>query len=362
MKRSGLVLGTVAAAIAYSGSSSAQLRSAENITVSVNPKRVCVTRRAGSYPNLDLIIDNPTAKERQIEEIRGLVYDSSGAMIERRLLWQQGLNLLGESRVLASSKRTLIFNPFSFTSELVGRTLTYEVLLAGQQKPVSVSTTPHACANRYALSLPVSGRILVYDGFDYLSHHRRGQYDDDWSRGMGITDNFQRFGLDFVMIDAAGHFFTGDGSRTDQWIGWGRPVRAPGEGIVAGVHDGQPDNVVIGTVDKWTDRPSRTNPMSSYGNYVLIKHGAGEFSLVGHLRNGSVKVKTGDAVRPGQIIGEIGNSGASGGVHVHFERRTGPGLAGIDTLPAYFGGLNVAGDPTGSLPIALDSGDVVLAH
>lgn len=206
----------------------------------------------------------------------------------------------------------------------------------------------------------MAGRLLVYDGFDYLSHHRRGRYDDDWSKEMGISDNFQRFGVDLVAIDAAGHFFRGDGSRTDQWIGWGKPVRASAPGVVAATHDGQPDNVVIGTVDKWTDRPSRANPMSSYGNYVLIEHGSGEFTLVGHLRNGSVRVKKGQRVAAGQPVGAVGNSGASGGVHVHFERRTGWGLSGVRTLPAYLSRLRLAGLPQTATTIAVDSGDVVV--
>ena len=52
------------------------------------------------------------------------------------------------------------------------------------------------------------------------------------------------------MVDPFGRYFRGDGSRTDQWIGWGKPVRTTAAGVVAATHDGQPDNVVIGTVDK----------------------------------------------------------------------------------------------------------------
>jgi murein DD-endopeptidase MepM/ murein hydrolase activator NlpD len=82
------------------------------------------------------------------------------------------------------------------------------------------------------------------------------------------------------------------------------------------------------------------------------------------LRQGSIVVKPGDKVRAGQRIGAIGNSGASGGVHVHVERRTGDGLAGIATLPAFFRDVRLANGGT-SAPtrgLVLDTGDIVDAR
>lgn len=59
----------------------------------------------------------------------------------------------------------------------------------------------------------------------------------------------------------------------------------------------------------------------SYGNYVKIKHNNGYFTLYAHLTYGSVKVKVGDKVTKGQIIGYMGNTGYSFGAHLHFEVR-----------------------------------------
>ena len=44
--------------------------------------------------------------------------------------------------------------------------------------------------------------------------------------------------------------------------------------------------------------------MSSYGNYVLIDHGSGEFTLYGHMREGSVKVKRGQRARRARRRGD----------------------------------------------------------
>lgn len=60
---------------------------------------------------------------------------------------------------------------------------------------------------------------------------------------------------------------------------------------------------------------------SSYGNYVLIKHSNGYYTLYAHMKYGSVTVKKGDKVTKGQVIGYMGNTGHSFGAHLHFEVR-----------------------------------------
>ncbi|URD62041.1 M23 family metallopeptidase [Sphingomonas sp. KRR8] len=328
----------------------------------LNPSQVCATDGAGSYPNVDIVIANRGDETQQIEELHAVVRDQRGHMLERRILWQQSLGLLSGGGQLKPKSTNIIYNPFSFAGDVVGKTLTFEVLLAGKRVPQSVSTVPARCRNSYVLKFPIAGRALIYDGYDQLSHHRRGAYDDDWSKQMGIRDNFQRFGLDIVVVDETGRYFSGDGSRMDQWFGWGKPVRAAASGEVVAVHDGQPDNVVIGTVDHWLDRPSRSNPMSSYGNYVLLRHAPREFTLVGHLKNGSVVVRPGEFIHTGQRLGAMGNSGASGGVHTHFERRSAFGLAGVTTKPAYFTELTQVGRAPAKYPVVVGTGDVVVAR
>ena len=59
----------------------------------------------------------------------------------------------------------------------------------------------------------------------------------------------------------------------------------------------------------------------SYGNYVKIKHNNGYYTLYAHLKYKSVKVKVGDMVKSGEVIGYMGNTGYSFGGHLHFEVR-----------------------------------------
>jgi len=60
------------------------------------------------------------------------------------------------------------------------------------------------------------------------------------------------------------------------------------------------------------------------GNYVVIRHAGGEYSHYAHLKQGSVRVKTGDAVKRGQGIAQLGQTGNSTEPHLHFQLTDGP--------------------------------------
>lgn len=64
---------------------------------------------------------------------------------------------------------------------------------------------------------------------------------------------------------------------------------------------------------------------TSYGNYVLIMHNNGVYTLYAHGQNGSRLVNKGDYVKQGQQIMSVGTTGNSTGPHLHFEVRTGSG-------------------------------------
>lgn len=55
-----------------------------------------------------------------------------------------------------------------------------------------------------------------------------------------------------------------------------------------------------------------------YGKVVKIQHGSNYTTLYGHLSGFSSNIRPGKAVRKGQVIGYVGNSGLSTGPHLHF--------------------------------------------
>ena len=75
---------------------------------------------------------------------------------------------------------------------------------------------------------------------------------------------------------------------------------------------------------------------SSYGNYVMINHGGGIYTLYAHMS--TLLVSAGQSVSQGQIIGYCGSTGWSTGPHLHYEVRKNGST--VDPL-AYFPGVPV---------------------
>jgi peptidase M23-like protein len=359
------VRGLFLAALATLVVGSAALAQTENghVDLAANPQRVCLPDRQPQYPNFDLIVKNGTGREIKIKELRATVLHR-GQAVESRLIWSQALDLLGAQRAIAASSEGLLFNPLVFNSLEPGRQLRYDVEFEGAAAPASMTVSPQPCPTRAQLVLPLTGRVLVLDGHDLFSHHRRFSYLHPSMKAFGVFDNPARFALDLVVVDAAARKFTGEGKHDEDWFGWGQPVRAPADGTVAAAFDGQPDNTIVGSENLWTDRSIRKNEMTIAGNYVLVDHGRGEYSLVQHLRSGSVRVRKGDRVRSGQVVAQVGNSGSSLMPHVHYELRSGWGLRGITSSPAHFRNLRVlgTGESGDAKGVALDTGDIVLAR
>ena len=67
----------------------------------------------------------------------------------------------------------------------------------------------------------------------------------------------------------------------------------------------------------------RNGKYVSYGNYILIAHYNGLYTLYAHCS--SRAVSAGQTVSQGQVIGYVGSTGNSTGPHLHFEVRTGNG-------------------------------------
>lgn len=121
-------------------------------------------------------------------------------------------------------------------------------------------------------------------------------------------------------------------------LAYGLPIYAAASGVVVSAGDGYPNNFPSGTKLPELALPeSDPNHIPGGGNAVSIDHGNGEFSFYAHMRPGSVLVTAGQVVTQGQKLGEVGNTGSSGGTHLHFHLMdnwspTGHG----DGLPVYF--------------------------
>jgi hypothetical protein len=99
----------------------------------------------------------------------------------------------------------------------------------------------------------------------------------------------------------------------------GVDVRASATGIVAAVRDGEPDINIRRVADSDTRREIKTR--KALGNAVVVRHPDGYETYYGHLRQGSVRVRSGQPVAAGDVLGTVGLSGDTEFPHLHFEVR-----------------------------------------
>lgn len=211
-----------------------------------------------------------------------------------------------------------------------------------------ITLHPATYQQKAVLDLPFKGICLVSDGHDFLAHHRRIPLLNPYVEKMGMTANSIRFAYDFMFADRTGNVCKGDGSKAEDYYGWGKPVLSPGNGkIVSAAHD-LPDNPVSYPLPPITPEQYEQLREEAYkalekgsieehnGNHVVIDHGNGEFSLVDHMQEKSVTVNIGDKVTRGSVLGTIGNSGDSGTPHIHYGLQNGANALNAEGLPSKF--------------------------
>lgn len=96
---------------------------------------------------------------------------------------------------------------------------------------------------------------------------------------------------------------------------FGRKGAEPHDGIDLAAPAGTPVKTAAeGTVLFAGDQPG-------YGKIVIVEHAGGLITLYAHNRD--LRVKSGQRVRPEQVIATVGESGRTSGPHLHFEVRRG---------------------------------------
>ena len=197
------------------------------------------------------------------------------------------------------------------------------------------------------VAAPVSGTWLALNspGSKVPAHGTRG-YGQTYAIDVLIPRN---------VLPATGEhpkprFGWGLPAAPDTFPAFGAPVHAVADGTVVAAADGQRDHLARNT---WTGFVymllegvvrQAGGWRLIFGNRVIIDHGGGVYAAFAHLRRGSLRVRPGDRVEAGRILGEVGNTGNTSEPHLHFQLMDRPDPQEAAGIPFRWEGVAVRGD------------------
>jgi murein DD-endopeptidase MepM/ murein hydrolase activator NlpD len=201
---------------------------------------------------------------------------------------------------------------------------------------IAIETLPLAVNRRPVLVLtpPLRGdNWVAANGPSNTSGHRRALIPVD-----GRSWISQRFAIDWVQLFPDGVTFHGDKADNKNYRAYGQEALAVADGVVTETKDGIPQNI--------PGANSRAVPITLEtigGNHVILDLGHGVFAFYAHLQPGSLRVKVGDKVKTGQVLGLVGNTGNSTEPHLHFDLCDRSSMLACEGLPYAFPQFEVQG-------------------
>ncbi|HYP12971.1 MAG TPA: M23 family metallopeptidase, partial [Bryobacteraceae bacterium] len=183
-----------------------------------------------------------------------------------------------------------------------------------------------------SLSPPVRGKNWVMnEGPDVASHHRTSLLALN-----GKITNAQRFAFDIYKAEDG--IDQPEVRRTENrhYSSYGEEVTAVADATVVSVRDDIPDATPHGLTS-----PVPIDLQTVTGNHVVLDLGLGRYAMYAHLQAG-LRVRVGDRVARGQVLGRIGNSGRTDAPHLHFHVADGPTM-NAEGLPFVFDTFERAG-------------------
>jgi len=169
--------------------------------------------------------------------------------------------------------------------------------------------------------------ILPFNGIWLVSNGGRSTETNDHVRPADQGPQNQLYAYDFRMEGS------GKETKLEEYEVFGREVLAPGDGTIAQIIDGSIDVL-----------PGERDRSVGVGNAIIIDHQNGEYSLLCHFKHRSIKVKVGDKVKRGEVIGLCGNTGNTLQPHIHFNLQDGPLMHTAKPLLAKFTRILVNGE------------------
>lgn len=246
----------------------------------------------------------------------------------------------GKSATLGAGQSGVLFVNASFARrEDVPAQLVHRIVATTPQpKPPlpernveQVAATDVIAAAPLVLGPPLKGDRWVAAASCCDSYHRRAVLPVNGARHLA-----QRYAIDWIQLTADDRLATGDPQLNASYPQFGAETLAVADATVAHVQDGLPE----GTPGSFA--PGVT-AMNADGNAVVLDLGGGRHALYAHLQPGTIRVRTGDRVKRGQVIGLVGNTGNSDAPHLHFHVMDGPSPLAANGVPYVIDAFTVSG-------------------
>lgn len=239
-------------------------------------------------------------------------------------------NRKGSDNSLEPAQAATIYLNLTFAAgAAIPKTLTHRLSVTLPQAPPGKQSMVETAApvrvdNRPVptLSPPLAGSgYVAADACCTSSRHRRALLAVNGSLSIA-----QRYAIDWEQIDAQGRIYNGERTDPKSYTIFGKEALAMGDGTVVKVVDGLPEQVP----GKFPDDISAED---ADGNAVILDLGQGNFLMYAHLQPGSPRVKVGQKVKAGDVLGLVGNSGNSVAPHLHIHLMDSPLSLASSGLP-----------------------------
>lgn len=197
----------------------------------------------------------------------------------------------------------------------------------GRVRMVS-ATTPVRAPSAITHRMPLAGVWLMHAVPAMQSHHRFNPPTE--------------YAVDFFQLDRDGRVYGGDRLDARTAYAFGAPVLASADGVVVRVVDDVMQDRAAAFAGGEAEAMARMRAdfgRAIAGNLIVIRHeheGASEYSIYGHLRTGSARVREGARVAAGEVIAEVGDTGDTPTPHLHYQLNAGPDPFYSQSLPVRF--------------------------
>ncbi len=187
-------------------------------------------------------------------------------------------------------------------------------------EPYKEENLPRLSRNKSKLQLPIKGEWTVYWGGDTKESNYH------------VESQAQKHAFDIMITDSYGSTHKSEGKVNEDFYAFGKEIFAPCDGQIVLVVDGVKDNKV-----------GEMNTFNVGGNMIILKTAQNEYIVFCHFKHQSLKVKEGQQIKQGQLLGLCGNSGNSSEPHLHFHIQNVENMNYATGIKCYFDKLKVNG-------------------